>query len=333
MNFLRPSVPLIRLALCLVPLWMGAAQAQYTVEFKEVGVSYPAEAVVEAVKQATVAAQVQGRVTEVRADAGQRVKQGEVLMRLDAREAAEGAAGSQAQYLQAKAQYERSKNLHAQKFISQAALDQAEATFKAAQANAGASGATLSHATVTAPMSGIVAQRLTELGEMASPGKPLISVFDPKSLRVTASVPQYKLAEVRKAARARVEFPETGVWVDALRVEVLPTADTRTHAVTARVYLPDGMENVIPGMFARVHFITGQTKKLTVPAKAVLHRGEVSAVYVYGDQGVLRLRQVRLGEPVIGGDLEVLAGLSAGEKISLDPVKAGIDLRQAAEKK
>ncbi|MRR51240.1 MAG: efflux RND transporter periplasmic adaptor subunit, partial [Rhodocyclaceae bacterium] len=275
---------------------------------------------------------LQGRVVEVRADAGQRVKQGEVLMRLDAREAAEGAAGSQAQYLQAKAQYERSKNLHAQKFISQAALDQAEATYKAAQAAAGASGATLSHATVTAPISGIVAQRHTELGEMASPGKPLITVFDPKGLRVTASVPQYKLADVRKASRAKVEFPETGVWVDAAKVEVLPTADARTHAVTARVYLPDDLQNVIPGMFARVHFITGQAKKLTVPAAAVVRRGEVSALYVLGEGGP-RLRQVRLGEAVAGGNLEVLAGLSSGEKISLDPVKTGIELHQASVKK
>lgn len=318
----------------LLPLALvaGLAHAQYSVELKDAELTYPAEAVVEAVKQATVAAQLQGRVVEVRADAGQRVKQGEVLMRLDAREAAEGAAGSQAQYLQAKAQYERSKNLYAQKFISQAALDQAEATFKAAQANAGASGATLSHATVTAPISGIVAQRHTELGEMASPGKSLITVFDPKGLRVTASVPQYKLAEVRKASRAKVEFPEIGVWVDAAKVEVLPTADARTHAVTARVYLPDDLQNVIPGMFARVHFITGVAKKLTVPAAAVVRRGEVSALYVLGEGGP-RLRQVRLGEAVAGGDLEVLAGLSAGEKISLDPVKTVIELRQATVKK
>lgn len=327
MKFRTAQSPLFTLALIA-----GVAHAQYTVELKDAESTYPAEAVVEAIKQATVAAQLQGRVVEVRADAGQRVKQGEVLMRLDAREAAEGAAGSQAQYLQAKAQYERSKNLHAQKFISQASLDQAEATFKAAQATAGASGATLSHATVTAPISGIVAQRHTELGEMASPGKPLITVFDPKGLRVTASVPQYKLAEVRKASRAKVEFPETGVWVDAAKVEVLPTADARTHAVTARVYLPDDLQNVIPGMFARVHFITGQAKKLTVPTAAVMRRGEVSALYVLGEGGP-RLRQVRLGEPVAGGDLEVLAGLSAGEKISLDPVKTGIELRQATVKK
>ena len=156
-------------------------------------------------------------------------------MRIDAREASEGAAAAQAQLVQAKAHYERTKNLVAQKFMSPSALDQAEAAYKAAQAAAGASGATLSHANVTAPISGIVAGRHTELGEMAAPGKPLITVFDPKGMRVIASVPQFKLAEIRKAGKARVEFPESGRWVDATRVEILPAADPRSHTVTARL--------------------------------------------------------------------------------------------------
>lgn len=300
-----------------------------TLEVREVDLAYPAEAVVEAVRQATVAAQVQGRVIEVQADAGQRVAKGQLLMRIDAREAAEGAAASQAQLAQAKAAYERTKSLHAQKFLSAAALDKAEADYKAAQAAAGASGATLTHATVTAPIAGIVAQRHAELGEMAAPGRPLVTVYDPKGLRLIANIPQYKLAEIRKSGRARVEFPETGLWLDAARVEILPTADVRSHTVTARLYLPEGVENVIPGMAARAHFVTGGGKKLTVPPKAVLRRGEVTGVYVVDAQGMPRLRQVRLGEMLGNGELEVLAGLAAGERVSLDPIQAGIRLKQA----
>jgi len=309
---------------------LPAAFAQtVTLETRDVDLTYPAEAVVEAVRQATVAAQVQGRVVEVRADAGQRVKKGELLMRIDAREAAEGAAGAEAQLIQAKANYERTKNLFAQKFVSGAALDKAEADYKAAQATAGASGATVSHSTVTAPIAGIVAQRQTELGEMATPGKPLITIYDPKGLRVIASIPQYKLAEVKKGARAKLEFPESGRWIDAARVEVLPTADARSHTVTARLYLPDGVEGVIPGMAARAHFVIGAGRKLTVPPKAVIRRGEVTGVYVVDTQNVPRLRQVRLGEMLGNGELEVLAGLAAGDKVSLEPIQAGIQLKQA----
>ncbi|OQY75555.1 MAG: efflux transporter periplasmic adaptor subunit, partial [Rhodocyclaceae bacterium UTPRO2] len=270
-----------------------------------------------------------GRVVEVRADAGDAVKQGQLLMRIDAREAAEGYAASQATLANAKANYERTKNLHAQKFISKAALDKAEAEYKAAQAGSGAAGAAASHASIVSPLTGFVAQRHTEAGEMAVPGKPLITVYDPKGLRVSASIPQYKLAEVRANLRAKIEFPESGKWIDAAKVEVFPAADPRTHTVTARVYLPDNQPGIIPGMFARAHFVTGKAKKLLVPAAAVLRRGEVTAVYVIDEKNAARLRQVRLSEPLAGGFHEVLAGLSAGEKVALDPVKAGITARPA----
>lgn len=340
-RFLPKGSLLLRMALVsvlagLVPASISfAADAPATsvvVQMREVDVGFPVEATVEAVHQATVAAQISGRVLDVRVDAGQRVRQGELLMRLDAREAAGSDASAQATLAQAGAAYERTKNLHAQKFVSQAALDQAAAAWKAAQGAASASGAGVSHGTVTAPISGVVAQRHVELGEMAALGKPLITVFDPKSLRVIASLPQYKLAELKKSGRARIEFPETGIWVDALRVEILPTVDARSHTATARLYLPDNIEGVVPGMFARAHFTVGHAPKLTVPSAAILRRGEVTAVYVLDDKGGARLRQVRVGEAVSGGELEVLAGINSGERISLAPVKTGIDSKTPASR-
>ena len=306
------------------------AATSIVVQLREVDLGFPVEASVEAVNQATVAAQIAGRVIDVRVDAGQRVKQGELLMRIDAREAAGSDAGARASLEQARAAYERTRNLHAQKFVSQAALDQAAAAWKGAQGAAASSGAGLSHGNVTAPIAGVIAQRHVELGEMAAPGKPLVTVFDPKGMRVIASLPQYKLADLRKAGRARVEFPETGKWVDALRVEILPTVDARSHTATARLYLPDNIEGVVPGTYARAHFNNGQAQKLTLPPAAVLRRGEVTAVYVLDDKGGARLRQVRLGEAVAGGDLEVLAGITPGERVSLAPVKTGIELKAAS---
>ena len=156
-----PIVPVLsapRRALALLAAFMVLQSAlafaqtgSVTLALREVALTYPAEAVVEAVRQATVAAQVQGRVIDVRADAGQRVQKGQLLMRIDAREAAAGAAGAQAQLVEAEANYERTRNLHARKFVSAAALDKAEAELKAARAVAGASGAAVSHATVMAP--------------------------------------------------------------------------------------------------------------------------------------------------------------------------------------
>ncbi len=291
-----------------------------------VDVSFPAEALVEAVQQTTVGAQIAGRVIEVRADAGQRVAKGEVLMRIDAREAEEAARAANAQYANARLNYERTRNLVAQKFMSAAALDKAKADYDAATASRAAAGASESHATIVAPLAGVVARRHAELGDMATPGKPLFTIYEPGGLRVTASIPQYRLNDMRKVTTARVEFPELGKWVDATSVKLLPTADAATHVSQVRVSLP-ALPEATPGMFARVHFVLGQAEKLTVPAAAVVRRGEVAAVYVLTAENRPGLRQLRLGDRVGAGEIEVLAGLAAGDKVVTDPVKAAIRLK------
>jgi RND family efflux transporter MFP subunit len=344
------------LAGAAVAIWLTASATQAqgpapgsevlriaAVAYREVDLTYSAEATVEAVKQATIAAQVQGRVIDVRVDAGDRVKLGDLLMRIDEREATQAVAASDAQVAQAKANlanaratYERTKNLYARKFVSSAALDQAESAHKAAQAQLDAAlagrGQALtgrSFTTITSPLSGLVAQRHAELGEMAMPGKALITLYDPKALRVVAEVPQYKVAEVGKNLRAKVEFPETGKWIEARPVVLLPTADLRSHTVRARVTLPEGIQGAVPGMYARVRFVLGTAKKILVPAAALARRGEVTGVYVVDAGGVPSMRQVRLGEPIDTGEVEVLAGLNPGEQVALHPAEAGIRLRQA----
>ncbi|MBK9447241.1 MAG: efflux RND transporter periplasmic adaptor subunit [Betaproteobacteria bacterium] len=289
-----------------------------------------AEATVEAVQQATVAAQVTGRIVDVLVDAGQAVSKGELLMRIDAREAAQTVQAAQSQLAVAQAQFERSTQLRQQNFISQAGFDKAKADYDAAKAGAAQAGVGLGHASVTSPIGGLVARRHAEAGEMASPGRALVTVYDPASLRVTASIPQYQLREMRKANTARVEFPELGRSVDATSVTLLPTADASTHVSQVRVGLPANLEGVVPGMFARVTFVTGQVEKLTVPAAAIVRRGEVSAVYVETEQG-LQLRQLRLGEN-FAGEYEVLAGIVAGERIVLDPVRAAIRHKSATNR-
>jgi RND family efflux transporter MFP subunit len=303
--------------------------------------TYAAEALVEAVRQSTVAAQISGRIVEVHFDVGDTVKKGQVLVRIDESEARQAVAGSEAVVAQARASlqnarmhFERTRQLLAQKFVSQAALDKAQADYKAAeaqlaaaQASAGQAATTRGFTAVMAPYSGVVAVRHVELGEMASPGKALMTGFDPKDLRVVASIPQYKLADVRRAARAQVEFPSLNKWITAKAVTLLPAADVRTHTTRVRLDLPEDIHDVYPGMFARAHFAVGRAKKLLVPVQAIVRRSEVTAVYVADAKGGVAFRQVRLGEPVADGMIEVLAGLSAGETVALEPVKAGIYLK------
>jgi len=323
-------------ALAAVPLSAGAQLATAVVDMREVDQTYAAEGVVEAVRQATVAAQVPGRIVELRVDAGQTVAKGQVLARIDAREAAQTAAASEAQTARAEADlanarinYERSQRLLEQKFISPAALDKSLADFKSAQALAEAAragalqaGAAKSHTVITAPFAGVVAARHIELGEMAAPGRAIVTLYDPKDVRVVASIPQLRVGEVRALAAATVELPGLNQRVKGRAVTVLPSADARTQTTLVRVDLPDAAKGAYPGMFVRVHFAIGRATRLLIPARAIVYRSEVSGAYVVGDKGEIHFRQLRLGESAGEAGIEVLAGVARGERVALDPTAA-----------
>ena len=335
------------LACLLAPLWAGGAHADgglatVPVQYREVAQTYSAEGVVEATRQSTVSAQISGRVKEVLFDVGDTVKKGQVLVRIDEREAAQEMAGSQAQVMQAQAamqnakeNYERARRLYEQKFISQAGLDKAQAEYKialaqaaASEAGAGRSALVKGYTSVVAPYGGVVAARQVEVGELVTPGKPLMTGFDPSQMRVVVNIPQYKLADIGKHPEVAVEMPALKRWVQAASVTVQPVADARTHTTQVRVYLPADEAGVYPGMFVRAHFTVGKVNKLLVPASAVVRRSEVVGVYVIDDKGVIRLRQVRLGEAAGQDEIEVLAGLKPGERVAQDAVKAGMALAQ-----
>jgi len=327
------------IALSLFVAGVHAAELKTgTVELREVELTTSAEAVIEAVRQSTVSAQIQGRIVELNFDVGDVVKQGEVIVRIDERQVGQAAAASSAQVgeaqaalANARAQYERTKQLLAQKFISRAALDKAESDYRAAQARvsallAGAAQAQTekSFATIVAPYSGVVSARHVELGEMATLGKPLMTGFDPSTLRVVANVPQASIAAIQAQGRARIEVPSLGKWIEVKSVTILPTADPRTHTTRVRLDLPADLRGVYPGVYARAHFVIGKAPRLLAPRAAIFHRSELTAVYVVGQDGSPQLRQVRLGAASDEHSVEILAGLKPGERVALEPMKAGM---------
>jgi RND family efflux transporter MFP subunit len=307
-------------------------------ELRDVELTFTAEAIVEAVRQSTVSAQIAGRIVDIRFDVGDRVQKGDVIVRIDERAATQAQAASEAQLrsaeatlANARAQFERSRQLFAQKFISQAALDKAESDFKAAEsqmkamlAGAGQAATERSFATVTAPYSGVVAARHVQLGEMATPGKPLMTGFDPSTLRVVATVASTQVPAIQAGARTRIEIPAAQRWVEAKSVTVVPSADPRTQSTQVRIDLPDDVRGIYPGVFARAHFVVGRASRLMVARDAIVRRSELTAVYVIGEAGAPQLRQVRLGALSDERGVEVLAGLKPGERVALDPVAAGM---------
>ncbi len=286
------------------------------------------DAVLEAVHQSTVSSQTSGRITEVLVDVDDYVNKGDIIVRFRDREQQAALRAAAAKAKEARSNFNRMQDLLQRKLISRAEYDRAEAALKAANAAREQAQEQLEHTVVRAPYSGIVVERKVEPGETANPGQPLMTGLSLEQLRAIAQVPQSHIVSVRKLARARVIFPtRNNSTVEADTLTISPYADPVTHTFNVRVELPEGQHGVYPGMFAKVAFVTGEIERLLIPAEAVVHRSEVTGIYVIkGEQ--ISFRQIRVGRRLNDGQIEVLAGLDAGEMVALEPIRAGVMLKE-----
>ena len=293
------------------------------------------DGVVQAVRQSTVSAETTGRVQKVLVDVGDSVKAGAVIIKLVSNEQQQGynqasAALDEAQaaldlatrefarieelynkQLLAKADYDRSKgNLNAAK----ARVTSAEAAVKAANER-------LSYTEVRAPYSGMVSERLVEIGEAVRPGTPLMSGFDPLAYRVQTDIPQSIATLVEQQRKARA-VTDSGEVFEPEKLLVFPQVDAATSTLRLRLELPRKPTDLHPGQFVKVAVVVGETERILIPQTSIVHRSEITAVYVIDKQQV-QLRQVRLGNN-FGEQVEVLSGLAVDEKIAADPVAAGM---------
>ncbi len=303
------------------------------------------DAVVEAVRQTTLSTQVAGAVVALHVKAGDRVKAGQELLRIDARAAQLNVIGASAQVEAAQAnlavaskELERQKQLLQKQYISQAAFERAQAQWdaakaqvKALQANNQAAQTQSGFFVLNAPYAGVVSDVPVTLGDMALPGKPLLTVYDPSALRVTAAVPQALLAAAHAQPKAvRYELPGVAGYStpqQSPQIQVLPAVDPVTHTGQIRLSLPAGIEGLAPGVFARVWLpgvAVGKSaaERLYLPANAIVRRAEMTGVYVVDAQGKPSLRQLRLGQ-TSGDRVEVLSGLRQGDKVAAEPQLAG----------
>jgi RND family efflux transporter MFP subunit len=342
-----PRLPILVATWLLLALAPSVGTAQPLASFTVSGDSRARDAValdgvVEVVRQTTLSAQVAGAVVALRVKVGDRVSAGQELLRIDARAAQQNVAGSAAQVEAAQAALHvaatdlvRQKQLFEKQYISQGALDRSLAQYHTAQAQVNALQAQTRAAqaqsgffVLNAPYAGVVSEVPATLGDMALPGKPLVTLHDPSALRITVAVPQTLLGgldETPQGVRYDIPGLATGPQT-AGTVQLLPTVDAATHTAQLRLPLPTApskaTSGVAPGMFARV-WLPAQgasstaVRRLFVPAGAVVRRGEMSGVYVLDAQDRPRLRLVRLGA-TSADRIEVLTGLNPGERIATD---------------
>ena len=334
----------------LLLLTAAGIQADETLPFETAAVESaqaPLERIydgtVEAVHQATMSAQTSGRIAEVFFDVDDYVEAGEAIVRFtdtEQQSALRGADAALAEALarqtQAEEDYRRIAGLLESGTASKRDYDQALATRDAAVARVSAARSSvdtakqqLEYTLVRAPYSGIVTARHVEVGEAVSVGQPLMSGLSLETLRVVVHLPQQVAAKVRQFDSAEI-LTEEG-RIPASKLTIFPFADSASNTFTVRVDLPPGQFALYPGMFVKTAFVIGDADRLLIPAQALIRRSEVSGVYVVTSDRQVRFRQVRVGN-VFGKRIEVLAGLEEGERIALDPVRAGIYLKSTVAK-
>jgi hypothetical protein len=288
---------------------------------------------IEAINQATVSAQTSGRVTELFYDVNDFVPAGAVIMRLRATEQRAGMQQAQAALqeaitrdAEAKQQFTRIEGLYKEKVATKqefenalANRDAASARLEAARANSAVAREGVAYTEVRAPYAGIVTKRLVQVGETVQPGTPLMSGVSLQYLRVNLDLPQSIIEKVRTIKKAAIYV--NGKRVEANSLTLFPEADSHTHTFHARANLPADATDLHPGMFVKVGLMVGEVERLLIPQSALITRSEVVGAYVLDQSGQRHLRQLRIGEQVGDRD-EVLAGLSAGDKVVLNPLVA-----------
>ncbi|MEW6749644.1 MAG: efflux RND transporter periplasmic adaptor subunit [Candidatus Latescibacterota bacterium] len=279
--------------------------------------------------RAVLSTRLMGRITHVDAEAGDHVRPGRALVRIASedlvarRQQAEAGLGeAEAVLANAARNLERLRALRHDQAAPQQALDEAETSHARAVAAAAAARqavreaeVALGYSQVQAPWNGVVVEKLAQVGDLSSPGAPLLVLEQQDSIKVTVEVNESHVAYVAVGQEVDVQIEAlSSEPVRRGRVESLvPAADPSTRTFQARLVVPNADGRVASGMFARVGFPRGQRPALLVPRRAIVEQGQLQGVYTVVD-GRARLRWVRLG-PTFGEEVEVLSGLGEGVQV------------------
>jgi RND family efflux transporter MFP subunit len=267
---------------------------------------------VRAVRSATLAPLISGTVAEIRVGLGSSVRAGEVLVRLSAREIEARLEQSRAVAALAKRDRDRATTLKEQGAMSSAQYDTAMSQWSVAQAREAEASTLAERMVLRAPFAGVVTAKLANAGDTAMPGQALLVVEAPSALRFEARVPEAAADRLSVGATVSVRLDGFAEDLQGRVAEIQPAADDATRTRLVKVDLPE-VAGLRSGRFGRLLVATSDSRTVTVPAEAVIRRGQLETVFVL-DSGTARLRLIRTGRER-DGRLEVVSGLSGEEKV------------------
>ena len=259
-----------------------------------------------------IEAKVSGKIEQMLAVPGQNVKAGELLVQLDAREVQAQLDQATAVRQQAESDLKRATDLIQQKILSQSEYDSAQSKFRVADAVATEAKTLLGYTRVTAPFDGVITRKYADVGDLASPGKPLLEMEDARDLQLEADVPEAVIGRLALGDKLGVRVSGVSNELTGVVSEIAPSADPNSRTFLVKLDLPL-THDLRAGQFGRVAVPMGETSALRVPASAVLQRGEMELVFVVAN-GHAQLRIVKTGERV-GDEVELVSGVDAGEPV------------------
>ncbi len=262
--------------------------------------------------RAVIEGKITGKIEQLLVVPGQLVKAGELLVVIDAREAQARYDQAVAVRQQAEADLQRLTSLFEQKILSPAEFDSAQARARIAVASVAEAETLLGYAKVTAPFSGVITRKYADVGDLATPGKPLLEMEDSTTLRLEADVPEAVVGKLKLDDRLPVRISALEHEFTGRVSEIAPAADPNSRTFLVKLDLPN-VPGLRAGQFGRVAIPVGETSALRVPSSAVVQRGQMEIVFVVRE-GRAGLRLVKTGKR-IGDEVELVSGVDAGEKI------------------
>lgn len=268
----------------------------------------------QAAESAAIAAKVTGVVTKVPVVLGSMVKNGDLLVAINAGEISARVSQAEAQLAQARRNLEREQNLLAKNAATADTVKSMRDQYNMAQAGYNEARAMLGYTNITAPFDGVITRKEVSTGDLATPGTPLLQLENNRHLQVRTAVPESLVLGIHLGDRLMVKVEAAGVLVAGTVAEVAPAADPQSRTAPVVIDLP-GQADLRTGQFARVLLPRPGTTGLLIPNTALVPYGQMDRVFVVeGDR--VHLRLVRTGQRH-DGLIEILSGLSDGETVAV----------------
>ena len=272
--------------------------------------------------RASIQAKVTGKIERMMATPGQAVKAGELLAELDAREIQARLDQALALRQQAESDLRRFTALLEAKSLTQVEFDSAQARARVAIATVTETETMLGYTKVVAPFAGVITRKHADVGDLATPGKPLLDMEDSTALRLEADVPEAVVGKLTLGDKLPVRISALEQELEGIVSEIAPAADSGSRTFLVKLDLPT-LPGLRGGQFGRVAMPVGETSALRVPVAAVTQRGQMEMVFIVSD-GKAQLRLVKTGKR-IGNEVELVSGVEAGEKVVTDGAAGLVD--------